>query len=79
VEFLDPRLALIGVGVAAVASERVRKVIGRGVGYVAAGTMKVGSPVVNAGRDIVEEARHTAGHNGKPTRAVPKAKTAATA
>jgi hypothetical protein len=66
-ELLDPRLALLSLGVAAVASERVRKEVGRGIGYVAAGTMALTGPVVNAGRDIVEEAREVTGRNGAPS------------
>ena len=62
-EFLDPRLALLSLGVATVASERVRKGVGRGIGYVAAGTVAVTGPVVHAGRDIVDEAREVAGGN----------------
>lgn len=74
----DPRLAVIGAGVAIVTSERVRKVVGRGVGYVAAGTMKVGGPVAHAAEDIYDEARHVAGHDGA-TQAKPRAKAAAAA
>ena len=62
-ELLDPRLALLGIGVAAVASERVRKGVGRGIGHLAAGTAAVTGPVVHAGRDIVEEAREVASRN----------------
>jgi hypothetical protein len=69
-EVLDPRLAVItGVGAALVGSERVRKTVGRGLGYVAGGAAKVGAPiarpVVNAGRDIVGEARMAAAGNGR--------------
>jgi hypothetical protein len=44
--------------------------MGRGVGYAASGAMTVGrpviGPVVNAGRDIVEEARGvTSGGRGR--------------
>jgi hypothetical protein len=68
-ELLDPRLAAIaGVGAAVVGSERVRRTIGRGVGYAASGVATVAGPVVrpvvDAGRDIVEEARNTASHDG---------------
>jgi hypothetical protein len=62
-ELLDPRLALISLGAAAVASERVRKGVGRGIGYVAAGTMAATGAVVHAGRDIMEEAGEVAGRN----------------
>ncbi len=72
----DPRLMAIGAGVAVVASERARKVVGRGIGYVAAGTMKVGGPVAHAAEDIYDEARHVAAHNGT-TQAKPRAKSAA--
>jgi hypothetical protein len=70
-EFLDPRVAVIaGVGGALLGSERVRHVVGQGVGYAAKGVMAVGAPVVrpvvSAGEDIVSEARHTAaGSNGR--------------
>jgi hypothetical protein len=67
-EVLDPRLAVITVGAALVGSEKVRRTVGRGVGYVAGGAAKVGAPivrpVVNAGRDIVGEAREAAAGNG---------------
>lgn len=63
-EVLDPRVALIVGGAAVVGSERVRRVVGKGLGYAAAGVMRVGSPVVGAGRDIVEEAREVATHDG---------------
>jgi hypothetical protein len=63
-DVLDPRLAVIAAGVAVVGSERARKVVGRGFGYAAAGVMKIGGPVVDAGRDIVEEARDVASHDG---------------
>lgn len=76
-ELLDPRLAMLSLGVAAVTSERVRKTVGQGIGYVAAGTMKVGDSVVDAGRDIVGEARATARHNGRRSRAKPRTKPAA--
>ena len=76
-EFVDPRLALLSVGIAAVASERVRKGIGRGIGYVAAGTMTIGGTVVHAGRDIVDEAREVASHNGTTKPAASRKKAAA--
>lgn len=67
-EVLDPRLALVAAGAAVVGSERVRKTVGRGVGYAAAGAMKVGGPVVrpvvDAGRDIVDEARDVTNQDG---------------
>jgi hypothetical protein len=60
-ELFDPRLGLIAAGAAAVSSERFRKTVGRGLGYAASGAIAVGGPiarpVVNAGRDIVHEAR----------------------
>jgi hypothetical protein len=60
-ELLDPRLGLFAVGAAAVSSERVRKTVGRGIGYAASGAMAIGGPIarplVGAGRDIVDEAR----------------------
>ena len=76
-EVLDPRLALLGGGVAVVASERIRKGVGRGIGYVAAGTMAVTGPVVRAGRDIVEEAREVASRNGRSASTVSRNKAAA--
>jgi hypothetical protein len=78
-EILDPRLAVLSAGVALVASERVRKVVGRGIGYAAAGTMKVGGPVVDAGRDIVDEARHVASPDGKTKTTASRSKSAAAA
>jgi len=57
----DPRLAVIvGIGSAVVSSHRVRAVIGRGAGYAAAGAMKVGGALVNAVRDIYDEASEVA-------------------
>ena len=60
-EFFDPRLGLLAAGAAAVSSERVRKTVGRGLGYAASGAIAVGGPIarplVDAGRDIYEEAR----------------------
>lgn len=78
-ELLDPRLALLSLGVAAVASERVRKGFGRGIGYLAAGTVAVTGPVVHAGRDIVEEARDVASRNGPPRSRSPRKKATASA
>ena len=63
-DVLDPRLALITAGVAVVGSDRVRRGVGRGVGYAAAGAMRLGEPVVQAGREIVEEAREVAADGG---------------
>jgi hypothetical protein len=70
-EVLDPRLAVItGVGAALIGSERVRKTVGRGVGYAAAGAARVGGPiirpVVSAGREMVDEARVVAAGDGRP-------------
>jgi len=57
----DPRLAVIaGIGAAVVSSHRVRAVIGRSAGYVAAGATKVGGSVVDAARDIYQEASDVA-------------------
>ena len=60
-EIFDPRLGLLAAGAAAVSSERFRKTVGRGLGYAASGAMAVGGPIarplVDAGRDIVQEAR----------------------
>jgi hypothetical protein len=60
-ELFDPRLGMIAAGAAAVSSERFRKTVGRGLGYAASGAIAVGGPIarplVDAGRDIVEEAR----------------------
>jgi hypothetical protein len=60
----DPRLMLVGAGVALVTSERTRKVVGQGIGYAAAATMKVGGPVAHAAEDIYDEARRVAGQDG---------------
>jgi hypothetical protein len=81
-ELLDPRLAgIAAVGAALVGSERVRKTVGRGVGYAASGVATVGGPVVrpvlNAGRDIVDEARDVASHDGT-TRSRPRSSRART-
>jgi hypothetical protein len=68
---------VIAAGVAVVGSERARKVVGKGFGYAAAGAMKIGGPVIDAGRDIVEEARDVASHDGssKPRAARARART----
>lgn len=67
-ELFDPRLGLLAAGAAAVSSERVRKTVGRGVGYAASGVIAVGGPIarpmVDAGRDIVQEARAVTNGNG---------------
>ena len=75
----DPRLAVItGLAAAIVSSHRVRTVIGRGAGYAAAGAMRVGDTVVNAGRDIYEEASDVAAsHNGAGKKTKSRAKSAA--
>ena len=66
-ELLDPRLGLFVAGAAAVSSERVRRTVGRGLGYAVTGAVAVGGPiarpVIDAGRDIVGEARVVAGNN----------------
>ena len=76
-ELLDPRVAVLGLGVAALASERVRKGVGRGIGYLAAGTVAVTDPVVHAGRDIVAEAREVASRDGTSATTVSRRKAAA--
>jgi hypothetical protein len=78
-DVLDPRIAAIAGAVAILGSERVRRVVGRGFGYAAAGAIKVGNPVVNAGRDIVDEARGVATHNGASKPKESRAKTASAA
>lgn len=64
---LDARLGLLAAGVAAVSSERVRKTVGKGLGYAATGAVAVGGPVarpvMDAGRDILHEARAVAGNS----------------
>lgn len=68
-DLLDPRIALLAAGAAVVGSERVRKTVGTGVGYAATGAARVGGPVVgsivNAGRDIVDQAREVSGTSGR--------------
>jgi hypothetical protein len=78
-ELLDPRLALLVAGAAVVRSGRVRKLVGQGFGYAAAGAMKVGTPVVDAGRDIVQEARHVASPDGSAKKGAARTKSAAAA
>jgi predicted membrane protein len=64
-ELLDARLGLLVAGAAAVSSEQVRKTVGRGLGYAITGAIALGGPVarplIEAGRDIFEEARTVAG------------------
>jgi hypothetical protein len=69
---------LIGAGVAVVGSERVRRVVGKGIGYAAAGGMRVGGPVAHAAEDIYDEARRVAAHDTATT-TKPRAKSAAAA
>jgi hypothetical protein len=76
---LDPRIAGIAAAAAVLGSKRVRRVVGRGFGYAAAGAIRVGSPVVDAGRDMVEEARSVAAHNGSPKTKASRPKSAAAA
>jgi hypothetical protein len=76
-DVLDPRLAAIAAGAALIGSERVRRTVGRGFGYLAAGAISVGAPVVNAGRQIVDEARDVAGHESASRRQVPRPSAAA--
>ncbi|HEY3187992.1 MAG TPA: hypothetical protein VGJ70_10985 [Solirubrobacteraceae bacterium] len=59
---VDPRVAIV-VGVATVPP--FRRVVGRGIGYVARGVMVAGSPVADAGRDIYESAREVARGDGR--------------
>lgn len=62
----DPRLGLIAAGAAVVGSERVRRTVGRGAGYAIKVATPVAKPVVDAGRDILDEARDVAGSgNGR--------------
>ena len=67
-ELLDPRIALLTAGAAMIGSERVRRTVGKGIGYTAAGAARIGGPIVrpiaDAGRDIVEEARDVVNDNG---------------
>jgi hypothetical protein len=60
----DPRLMLVGAGITLAASERTRKAVGRGIGYAAAATVKVGGPVAHAAEDIYDEARRVASQDG---------------
>jgi hypothetical protein len=66
----DPRVALLAGVAAGVASPRVRRVVGTGLGYAARGVMVVGAPVAGAGRDIYSSARRVASGSdgGDPTR-----------
>lgn len=74
----DPRIAVIaGIGTAVVSSHRVRAVVGRSAGYVAAGAMKVGDTVVNAARDIYGEASEVAtAQEGKSKKSKSRSKVA---
>jgi hypothetical protein len=68
-EVFDLRFGLVAAGAAAVSSERVRRTVGRGLGYAATRALAVGRPMVDAGRDIFEEARAvTDGHGSTKTR-----------
>ena len=66
---LDPRVALVTGGIAAVASPRVRHVVGEGLGYAVVGVRKAGDVVVGTGRDIYGSAREVADQNGAPKKA----------
>ena len=69
---LDPRVALLSGGIAAVASPRVRHVVGEGLGYGVVGVRKVGDVLVGTGRDIYGSAREVANQNAAPTKAAGK-------
>jgi hypothetical protein len=56
----DPRVALVAGVAAGVASPRVRRVVGTGIGYAARGVMTLGAPLAGAGRDIYASAREVA-------------------
>jgi hypothetical protein len=56
----DPRIAVLAGITAGVMSPRIRRTVGRGIGYAARGVMKVGAPVAVVGRDIYDSARETA-------------------
>jgi hypothetical protein len=56
----DPRFAILGGVAAGLASERVRRTLGRGLGYAARGVLIVTGPVVGAGRDVYDSARDAA-------------------
>jgi hypothetical protein len=61
---LNPKIALMGGAAAAVASPRVRRLIGRGLGYGAAGVRRTGGAIVHTGSDIYGSARETASARG---------------
>ena len=62
----DPRFALLGGLAAGVASERFRRSVGRGIGYVARGVLVVGGPVGIVFRDVYDSAREVAAPKQKP-------------
>ena len=65
----DPRIALLAGVTAGIMSPRLRRAVGRGIGYAARGAISVASPFAGAGRDIYASAREVAA----PTRGKAKA------
>ena len=70
----DPRVALLTGVAVSIASPRVRRVVGSGLGYAARGALAIGAPVVAAGRDIYGNARDVA----SPPKLPPSPDTAST-
>jgi hypothetical protein len=57
---LNPKVALLVGAAAALATPRVRRAVGRGLGYGAAGTRRISGAVAHTGQDIYSSARETA-------------------
>jgi hypothetical protein len=72
---LTPKVAFLAGAAVAVASPRVRRLIGQGLGYGVGGARKAGGAVVETGSDIYGSARETAA--GRSDGQAPKRKRAA--
>jgi hypothetical protein len=56
----DARIALFAGVAAGIISPRLRRTVGRGIGYAARGVMTVGGPFAGTGRDVYDGAREVA-------------------
>ena len=63
----DPRVAILAGVAASIASPRVRRAVGSGLGYAARGVLTIGAPFVAAGRDIYGNARQVASQSSAPS------------
>jgi hypothetical protein len=69
----DPRIALLAGVTAGIMSPRLRRAVGRGIGYAARGVVTVASPFAGIGRDIYDSAREVAALTKAKAKANPAA------